>query len=161
MKLPGISKETLYLLGAMVAAGVAFYIVKKLPAVGRALDPTNAENLANRAAVGIYQAVTGSTGTPGSDLAGKHIDERAARDKALGISELERGAELLIHDSAALQSCKLAVSRDYGGDVTRLKTDRCKKLMAPPPAVPVATTLAGALTPITADDDEPEAMRGF
>lgn len=161
MTAPGISKNTLYLLAALAAAGAAFYVVKKLPALGRAFNPTNDQNLANRAAVGIYQAITGSDSTPGADLAGKHIADKAARDKVLGISELERGAELLIHDSAALQSCKLAVSRDYGGDVSRLKTDRCKKLMAPAPAVPTETTLAGALAPITADDDEPEAMRGF
>ena len=130
MKLPGIQKETLYLLGALAAAGVAFYIVKKLPAVGKALNPTSDQNLANRALVGTYQTLTGSERTPGSDLAGLTETLGSALDGVRGISDLERGAEILLDDTAARQSCNLALTRDYGGDKSMIKTDRCKKLLA-------------------------------
>lgn len=50
---------------AVLAAGVAWWQREK---VIEAVNPTNENNLANRAAVGLYQSVTDSEGAMGGDL---------------------------------------------------------------------------------------------
>jgi hypothetical protein len=50
------------------AGTIADTVSNAASATVTAVNPTSSDNLANRAAVSIYQTVTGSTGTMGSDL---------------------------------------------------------------------------------------------
>ncbi len=84
------------------------------------LNPANAENVVNAGVVSGYQSATGSTGTPGADLAGAVI---AFKDKIEDLHPAEKAAQVLTDESAARRHCQIAF--DAGG----VKTARCRELL--------------------------------
>lgn len=64
-------KNTLIVAGVAVVA--LWYLknrtVETAKAVGQAVNPINHDNIFNQGAEGIYGAITGSNGSPGTDLA--------------------------------------------------------------------------------------------
>lgn len=84
MKLSGDFEFKIILaLVAVVAVGYVVYRAKDAAgdaaaAVARALNPFNNDNIINRGATSVYQAVTGSEGTIGTDIydAGQVVKKR-------------------------------------------------------------------------------------
>ena len=76
-------------LGAWYLKGKAGEMVKD---VGQAVNPVNHDNVFNRGAESLYQAVTGSEGTPGTDLAdwSQELDEKYYQYTPLGIYDRVR-----------------------------------------------------------------------
>jgi hypothetical protein len=54
---------------ALIIGGVLVGLYWFRERIGASLNPLSPQNVANQAAVSTYQAITGSTGTPGGDVA--------------------------------------------------------------------------------------------
>lgn len=66
--MPKIGRADLYMLAGVVAAYVLYKGAGVVADVANAVNPLNNDNIINRGATGLYQGITGSEGTIGTDF---------------------------------------------------------------------------------------------
>lgn len=91
-----------------------------------AVNPLSHENLANKAAVGIFQGITGRDDTPGAALAGAVIDVKDRINKLLrpGMTVHESDAQVLTDPGTVLRYCRIAAGKGP------IYTQKCRDALA-------------------------------
>ncbi len=94
--------------------------------VAAAVNPASHENLANRAAVGLFQGLTGRDDTPGSALAGAVLDVKEKINKVLrpNMTVHESDAQVLTDPGTVLRYCRIAAGKGP------IYTQKCRDALA-------------------------------
>jgi len=133
-----VAVESIYRLGrgaqglavaAVIVAGIAavWWIVSKRADIVAAVDPTNEENLANRAANAAF-GLDNRNASIGSVVYDQVQSAKTAVRELFGVDELdpyEQTAQTVYSESVALGSCRLAYRRNG-----RVVSARCLDLIA-------------------------------